>query len=87
MCFSQVVFLLRASQVVMSLDETDSVVTVEDSANTPVATGLQAFESTLTSLADLVPKMSDSLSRFTQPATSVSSAEDEMALLEEARRS
>ena len=51
------------------------------------ATGLQAFESKLTSLADSVAKMPDSLSRVTQTATSVFSAEDDMALLEEDRLS
>ena len=87
MFFTRCLLFSRASLVVMSLYKTDSVVTVEDSTNTPVATGLQAFESKLTSLADSVVKMFDSLPRFTQPAMSVLSADDEMTLLEEDRLS
>ena len=69
----------------MPKDKTDlTVISVEESVETPVATGFSVFESKLDLLADSMARMSDSLSRFTQPRAARSlTAEDEDSLLDE----
>lgn len=70
---SQIVFFSRANQVIRPMDKTDlTLLSVEELIETPVATGSSVFESKLDSLADSMARMSDSLSRFTQPRAATS---------------
>ena len=72
-------FECYSSPIIAPKDKTDStVISFEESVETPVATGFSVFESKLDYLADLRARMSHSLSRFTQPRAATSlTAEDE----------
>ena len=60
-----------------------SVISVEESIETPAATGFSVFESKLDSLADSMARMSDSFIILVNSTATPSIAEDEDSLLDE----